>query len=123
AVKLIMPDGGFSQYSVNYHRVMLDFYCSSEIIRRKLELPEFSVAMYSQLHKAADWLFILTQENGDAPNLGANDGAKLIPVSDTDYRDFRPSVQLASTLFAGQSYYIEAGSYDQPLKFFGLDKI
>ncbi|UUS65269.1 MULTISPECIES: heparinase II/III family protein [unclassified Acinetobacter] len=123
ASKLIMADGGFSQYSVNYHRVMLDSYCLSEIIRRKLKLPEFSASMYSQLHKAADWLFVLTQENGDVPNLGANDGAKLLPVSKTDYRDFRPSVQLASTLFAGQSYYTEAGSYDQPLTFFGLDKI
>lgn len=123
ASKLIMADGGFSQYSVNYHRVMLDSYCLSEIIRKKLKLPEFSAFMYSQLHKAADWLFILTQENGDVPNLGANDGAKLLPVSNTDYRDFRPSVQLASTLFAGQSYYTEAGSYDQPLTFFGLDKI
>lgn len=123
ASKLIMADGGFSQYSVNYHRVMLDSYCLSEIIRRKLKLPEFSAFMYSQLHKAADWLFVLTQENGDVPNLGANDGAKLLPVSNTDYRDFRPSVQLASTLFARQSYYIEAGSYDQPLTFFGLDKI
>lgn len=123
ASKLIMADGGFSQYSVNYHRVMLDSYCLSEIIRRKLKLPEFSASMYSQLHKAADWLFVLTQENGDVPNLGANDGAKLLPVSNTDYRDFRPSVQLASTLFAGQSYYVEAGSYDQPLTFFGLNKI
>ncbi|WP_180104990.1 heparinase II/III family protein [Acinetobacter sp. YH12108] len=122
ASKLIMADGGFSQYSINYHRVMLDSYCLSEIIRRKLKLPEFSASMYSQLHKAADWLFVLTQENGDVPNLGANDGAKLLPVSNTDYRDFRPSVQLASTLFAGQSYYTEAGSYDQPLTFFGLDK-
>jgi len=123
ASKLIMADGGFSQYSVNYHRVMLDSYCLSEIIRRKLKLPEFSAFTYSQLHKATDWLFVLTQENGDVPNLGANDGAKLLPVSNTDYRDFRPSVQLASTLFAGQSYYTEAGSYDQPLIFFGLDKI
>ncbi|MFV7425598.1 heparinase II/III family protein, partial [Stenotrophomonas geniculata] len=27
ANKLIMHDGGFSQYSINYHRVMLDSYC------------------------------------------------------------------------------------------------
>lgn len=123
AAKLIMADGGFSQYSVNYHRVMLDSYCLSEIIRRKLKLPKFSARMYGQLNKAVDWLFILTQKNGDVPNLGANDGAKLLPVSQTDYRDFRPSVQLASSLFCQYSYYAELGNYDETLAFFGVNKV
>ena len=36
---------------------------------------------------------------GDGPNLGANDGARLLPITNADYRDYRPSVQLASVLF------------------------
>lgn len=123
AAKLIMSDGGFSQYSVNYHRVMLDSYCLAEIVRQKLNLPSFSEKLYQRLGKATDWLYILTQGNGDTPNLGANDGARLIPVSQTDYRDFRPSVQLASTLFSQHSYYQDAGSYDQSLLFFNLKKL
>src|SRR5690606_22600754 len=99
AVKLIVSDGGFSQYSVTYHRVMLDTYALAEIIRQKMNLPKFSQKLYLQLQKATNWLYVLTQQSGDVPNIGANDGARLIPVSDTDYRDFRPSVQLASTLF------------------------
>lgn len=123
ARKLIMQDGGFSQYSVNYHRVMLDSYCLAEIVRQKLSLPPFSKKMYQQLGKATDWLYILTQENGDAPNLGANDGARLIPVTQTDYRDFRPSVQLASTLFYKHSYYQSSDNYDQSLLFFNINKL
>lgn len=122
AAKLIMVDGGFSQYSVNYHRVMLDSYCLAEIVRQKLSLPKFSQRLYNQLGKATNWLYILTQQDGDAPNLGANDGARLLAVSATDYRDFRPSIQLASTLFAGQSYYAAQGTYDKSLDFFKLDK-
>lgn len=122
ANKLIMQDGGFSQYSVNYHRVMLDSYCLAEIIRQKLNLRAFSNDLYQQVAKATDWLYVLTQENGDVPNLGANDGARLLPVSATDYRDFRPTVQLASTLFVQHSYYQDAGSYDQTLVFFGINK-
>ncbi|MDO5668207.1 MAG: alginate lyase family protein [Alcaligenaceae bacterium] len=122
AQKLIMSDGGFSQYSVNYHRVMLDSYSLAEIIRQKLNQPRFSSKLYSQLKKASNWLYVLTQENGDAPNLGANDGARLIPVTSTDYRDFRPSVQLASTLFCDFSYYQEIGGYDEVLDFFALTK-
>lgn len=123
AVKLIMQDGGFSQYSVNYHRVMLDSYALAEIVRQKLGLTEFSQRLYSQIGKATNWLYILIQKNGDVPNLGANDGARLLPVCETDYRDFRPSVQLASTLFFQHSYYAEMGSYDQVLDFFDLTKL
>lgn len=123
SMKLIMSDGGFSQYSVTYHRVMLDTYVLAEIVRQKLNLPKFSQVLYKQLQKATNWLYILTQQTGDVPNIGANDGAKLIPVSDTDYRDFRPSVQLASTLFFQHSYYAQSGVYDQSLSFFLIDKV
>ena len=123
ANKLIMKDGGFSQYSVNYHRVMLDSYCLAEIVRRQLQLPALPKKVYQRLSKATDWLFILVQDNGDAPNLGANDGAKLLPIGQSDYRDFRPTVQLASTLFKEHSYYDLLGSYDASLAFFNLEKI
>ncbi|MBH2000892.1 MAG: alginate lyase family protein [Moraxellaceae bacterium] len=123
ANKLIMQDGGFSQYSINYHRVMLDSYCLAEIVRQKLVLKPFSEQLYCQLQKATDWLYVFTQADGDVPNLGANDGARLIPVSHTDYRDFRPTVQLASTLFHQHSYYPESGSYDESLAFFQIQKL
>lgn len=123
AKKLIMKDGGFSQYSVTYHRVMLDSYCLAEIVRQKLNLPRFSQQLYQQIRKATNWLYILVQQDGDVPNLGANDGAKLLPVCRTDYRDFRPSIQLTSTLFFQHSYYAEAGVYDQSLSFFHIDKV
>lgn len=122
ARKLIMQDGGFSQYSVNYHRVMLDSYNLAEIMRQQFKLKEFSGLLYQRLKKATDWLYVLTQANGDVPNLGANDGARLLPVSNTDYRDFRPTVQLASTLFYKHSFYQELGSYDEILNFFNISK-
>jgi Heparinase II/III-like protein/Heparinase II/III N-terminus len=100
AVNLIEPDGTFSQYSVVYHRVMLDTYAFTESWRRQLGLPEFSLQLKQRLAAAVDWLYQLTDiATGDAPNLGANDGARLFPFSDAPYRDFRPSVQWAAVLF------------------------
>lgn len=122
AKRLIMADGGFSQYSVNYHRVMLDSYSLAECCRDKLGLSPFSKTLYQQLQKATDWLYIMTQDNGDVPNLGANDGAHLFAISGSNYRDFRPSVQLASTLFNKKSYYKLNGNYDNILSFFRLEK-
>jgi hypothetical protein len=101
-----MADGSFSQYSVNYHRLMLDTYSLVEHWRRGLELPAFSPRLYDRLAAATRWLQALTQpETGDAPVLGANDGARLLPLGDSDYRDYRPAVQLAMALFLDRRAY------------------
>jgi hypothetical protein len=117
AKKLIEKDGSFSQYSVNYHRVMLDSYCLAEVFRKRFEQPKFSHSLYVRLKAATHWLYSFVQHgSGDVPNIGANDGAKLIPLTATDYRDFRPSVQLASCLFIGEFKYPLIGSYHQVIE-------
>lgn len=121
AARLIEEDGSFSQYSVNYHRVVLDTYSMVEVWRKTLGLPLFSKGFYSHLSKASQWLYQFTQpETGDAPNLGANDGARLLPLTATDYRDFRPSVQLSMALFDKSRAYIDDGPWNQPLKWLGI---
>lgn len=115
ARSLIEPDGSFSQNSVNYHRVMLDTYSLAEAWRRHRSLPDFSQHLRIKLAAAATWLYALTDSvTGDAPNIGANDGARLIQLTDSDYRDFRPSVQLAMALFH-QKRGFEAGHWDDSL--------
>ena len=103
AERLIEYDGSFSQYSVTYHRVMLDTYSLVEVWRRKHNYRKFSDKYYKKLGEATNWLYFFTNTvSGDAPNIGANDGARLIPLTSTDFRDFRPSVQLANVLFKTQ---------------------
>lgn len=122
ARQLIEPDGTFSQYSVVYHRVMLDTYCLAEVWRRQAGLPDFSRTLVERLAAATEWLRQMTESaTGGAPNLGANDGARLIVLTDTDYRDFRPSVQLASVLFSGARAWQEEGAWDQPLIWLGIE--
>lgn len=117
AARLIERDGSFSQYSVNYHRVMLDTFSMVEVWRRKCELAPFSPTWYARAKAASQWLFVMTDAaTGDAPNLGANDGARLLALSDTDYRDYRPSVQLAMALFDERRAYADSGSWDLPLQ-------
>lgn len=120
--RLVGHHGTFSQYSVNYHRVMLDTLSLAEIWRRVLHLPSFSPRFLLKAKAASAWLRSMVRpENGDAPNIGANDGALLMPLAGTDYRDFRPSVQLATMLFDGARAYAAPGSWDAPLAWFGLD--
>jgi len=121
AARLIERDGSFSQYSVNYHRVMLDTFSMVEVWRQKLDLPAFSAGFQAKARAAANWLYCFVDwATGDAPNIGANDGARLLPLTDTDYRDYRPSVQLAMALFLGQRAYPEAGVWDLPLQWLDL---
>lgn len=121
AARLIGEQGTFSQYSLNYHRVMLDTFCMAECWRRHLDLPVFSPLWQTKALAATRWLHTLIDpDTGDGPNIGANDGARLLQLADTPYRDFRPSVQLAMVLFAEQRAYAEDGPWNQALYWLGL---
>lgn len=122
AAALIEPDGSFSQYSVTYHRLMLDTFCFAEVWRRRGGLPAFSDICLERLCAATDWLdAMVDRPSGDAPNIGANDGARLMPLTDSDYRDFRPSLQLASSLFRGARAIETPGPWDIPLRWLRID--
>lgn len=122
AAKLILEDGSFSQYSLNYHRVMLDTFCMAELWRKKLDLPRFTSIWYERAKAATNFLYtMINVENGDGPNLGANDGARLLQLTDSDYRDFRPTVQLAMALFADARAFASKGTWDLPLYWFNIE--
>jgi len=85
ARRLIAHDGSFSQYSVNYHRLMLDTLSLSEVWRRCWDLPLFSDEFYSRAASASAWLRTMVDPaTGDAPNIGGNDGANLLQLTDAD---------------------------------------
>lgn len=120
---LISPDGSFSQYSTNYHRVVLDTLSMVEVWRREHNLKDFSGSYVKRVIAAINWLYQFIQNvSGDVPNLGANDGAHLLQVAYFKYRDFRPTVQLASILFSGKCAFSANGDYDTPLKYLKLTK-
>lgn len=121
AARLIGPQGSFSQYSLNYHRVLLDTFCMAEVARRCWALEAFSERWQARALAATQWLYhMVNAENGDGPNAGANDGARLLQLSDTPYRDHRPSVQLAMALFANQRAYAQDGPYNGTLHWLGI---
>jgi Heparinase II/III-like protein len=117
---LFNAQGGFSQYSVNYHRMALDTLSMAEAVRRAFKAPEFSSALVLRAGSAARWLFDRSLALGDAPNLGANDGTNLLCTPEADYPDHRPSIQLAMTLFNNCRAYPPDPSIDTPLKIMGL---
>lgn len=111
--RLVEPDGTFAQYSVNYHRMLIDTLCAVEFWRRKFDLPEFSDGFTERAKAALDWLRHLTDAtSGGAPNMGSNDGVRLFNLTTCAYGDFRPTLQLGYALFHDQRLF-GPGPWDQ----------
>lgn len=120
--QLIESDGTFSQYSIVYHRLMLDTYSFSEVWRKSLKLNPFSNALVERLATATLWLAQMVEpRTGGAPNLGANDGALILHLTDAPFRDFRPSLSLASALFCKERLYADQPHCDQQLLWLGIE--
>ena len=119
--KLIGSQGTFSQYSLNYQRMMLDTVCMVELWRLKMQLPSFSETYYDQVIKATSWLYhMIDAASGNGPNVGANDGARLFQFTSAAYRDYRPTVQLAMILFCKKLAYDE-GPWNDAVRFLGVE--
>ena len=100
ANECVCEDGTFSQYSATYQRLYLDTCSLAELWRKRCSLPPFHNAFASRVHSCVAWLdAIVDPVAGDAPNVGGNDGAMLLPVGLSRYRDFRPSLHLAGASF------------------------
>jgi hypothetical protein len=118
---LVQPDGSFSQHSVNYHRLFLDTMSFVELWRKIFNDKEFGENFNNKIDSAINWLYyFLDNKSGDAPNLGANDGAFLISFGSFEYRDFRPSIQFASILYKNNKP-IEPGNWDNVIRMFGIN--
>ena len=107
--ELIAPDGGFSQHSTNYHRLLLQLLTWSELVERTVRdtLPE---SVREQAIAATDFLAKLMESDGTVPRYGADDGANLFPFGG-GFEDFRPAVGAALVLFKGER--LPAGPWDE----------
>ena len=122
ANRLILKDGSFSQYSCTYHRLMLETMSLCEVWARSRDSKVFSKRALERLALATQWLVeMVDSESGDVPNLGANDGAHLLPLSEADYRDFRPSIELAAILFQRCSVFDDENSRAH-IRWLGLER-
>ena len=102
--RLVLRDGSFSQHSLVYHRLVLDTLSLVELWCRWLDLKPFSERFYERCHAALVWFESMVDPiSGDGPNLGSNDGAFCFQLHSQPYRDFRPTLQLASVLFRGNT--------------------
>lgn len=121
--KLVQKDGSFSQYSLNYHRMVLDSLSIVELWRRKLGAKVLPNDFYESASKATSWLYqMVCNESGEVPNIGANDGSLLLQLTNSSYTDYRPSVQLSANLFQSRQAYSNIPNCDFHLSWLGLNQ-
>ena len=88
--------GEYIQHSTNYQRVMLQAALWADAVH---DVP-WPHATSQALERATHFLFsMLDPVSGFVPNLGANDGALILPLSICLFEDFRPTVQAAARAF------------------------
>jgi hypothetical protein len=103
----IYNDGTFLQFSMNYHRVVIQLLSLGISISELNDKP-FSKNVYEKAYKSLNFLFqCLQEENGFLPNYGSNDGALFFPLSDTNYRDYRPQLNTLHKILVGKNLYKE----------------
>lgn len=119
---LIYDDGGCSQSSFNYERVMLDVLSWCVRLGEIYDEP-LGECVREAMSKGVALLWQCQDElSGQLPNYGANDGALLLPLTNADYADFRPSLQLASIVSNERRLY-QLGTQDEGLLWFYGEKV
>lgn len=109
----VYEDGSFVQHSLWYHRVMLDDLCWFKALSNSSG-QNLSEAFEARARSAISWLaHFVDPDNGKVPNYGTNDGANVLPLSCSDYTDFRPTLQAASELFCSNDLGLAIGPWTE----------
>ncbi len=89
----VYNDGTFLQFSMNYHRVVVQLMTWAITLAAKNN-DRFSNAVYDRADRSLTFLRIcMIDECGWLPNYGANDGALFFKLNSGHYRDYRGQLQ------------------------------
>jgi hypothetical protein len=117
----VYPDGTFLQFSMNYHRVVVQLLTWG-IRLAGLNNEKFKDVVYDRAQQSLKFLRVCMDDStGQLPNYGANDGALFFKLNNSHYRDYRHQLNaLANVLniYAG----IEAETEDN-YWYGGLQKV
>jgi len=122
-LKQVALDGSYAQYSNNYHRVLL--HCALWIygLYQGKQIPGkiFTALALTRLEAAVRYLLVQTDSGGAVPNYGHNDGANILPLAQTDYADFRSTLQAAARIFLNNDPF-PAGPWNETCLWLGIQQ-
>jgi Heparinase II/III N-terminus/Heparinase II/III-like protein len=114
--------GEYAQHSTNYHRLMLQLVLWTNEIIRSNDLNRYyhwPRQTNDAIVRSVHWLLaILDSNSGQTPNLGANDGSYIFPLTVCPFADYRPVLNAAARAFL--DYDLPRGDWDELALWFGL---
>ncbi|MBE3088348.1 MAG: heparinase II/III family protein [Chloroflexi bacterium] len=109
--------GEYAQHSTNYHRLMLQLVLWTNVLVKNFDL-RWPRQTLDAFRRSVHWLLsLMDSESGRTPNLGANDGAYIFPLTVLPFADYRPVLHAAARAFL--DYYLPRGPWDEMALWFG----
>ncbi len=113
----IYNDGTFLQFSMNYHRVVVQLLTWA-IKLSELNKDHFKPLVYERAKKSLEFLDASSDPvSGQLPNYGSNDGALFFKLTNDDYRNYRSQLDDLRLVLENKTYFISESSY-----WYGLNK-
>jgi len=117
----IYEDGTHLQFSMNYHRVVIQLLTWAIQIA-ELNKDTFSKIVCDRAYQSLNFLYQCQEpSNGYLPNYGANDGALFFPLNSCEYRDYRPQLNTLHKLLCGTSLYETEDVWSEDIIWFGIN--
>lgn len=100
----IYDDGTFLQFSMNYHRVVVQLLTWG-IRLSELHNNTFKPVVYEKAQKSLNFLeACMDPVSGQLPNYGSNDGALFFPLTNDDYRVYKSQLDDLSVVLNNQFF-------------------
>ena len=107
----IYSDGTFLQFSMNYHRVVVQLLTWG-IQLSKLNNDSFKSNVYERAEKSLIFLkTCMDLKSGQLPNYGSNDGALFFKLNNDDYRDYRSQLDDLTAVLNGHTEFDTKSSF------------
>ena len=99
----VYPDGTYLQFSMNYHRVVVQLFTLA-IRFAEVNGERFSDVVYQRAHQSLRFLSACQDPvSGKLPNYGYNDGALFFQFSDSEYRNYSSQLNALNAALAGKN--------------------
>ena len=118
----IYEDGTFLQFSMNYHRVVVQLLTWAMQLAQ-LNHEFWDPIIYDRARKSLQFLHACQDTtSGQLPNYGHNDGALFFPLSECHFRDFRPQL-LALANILGEELHYKTGQWEEESRWLGISQV
>ncbi|SRR5579871_741178 len=110
AERQILDDGAHCELSTCYHCYAADFYLHALTLAQRIRTP-FSAAVTGKIAKMLDFVMHMTRPDGTLPQLGDNDGGRVLALDRRDYTSYTDGLCTGAALFQRAGFKCQAGEF------------